>query len=81
VDLGATVVADEQPFEVVQPGEGALDDPAGAAEPGAVLGLAARDLGLDPPAAELPPVLVVVIAAVSGDPLRPAPGRRPPANG
>ncbi len=28
VDLGAAVVADEQPFEVVQPGEGALDDPA-----------------------------------------------------
>jgi len=32
---------------VMQPGEGALDDPAGAAEPGAVLGLAARDLGAD----------------------------------
>ena len=48
MDLGAAVVADEQPFELVQPGEGALDDPAVAAEPGAVLGLAARDLGLIP---------------------------------
>ena len=48
MDLVAAVVADEQPLEVVEPGEGALDDPAGAAEPGAVLGLAAGDLGLDP---------------------------------
>jgi hypothetical protein len=64
VDLVAAVVADEQPLEVVQPGEGALDDPAGAAEPGAVLGLAARDLGADTTSAQLAPVLVVVIAAV-----------------
>jgi hypothetical protein len=61
VDLVAAVVADEEPFEVVQPGEGALDDPAGAAEPGAVLGLAACDLRRDPAPAELAPVLVVVI--------------------
>jgi len=47
VDLVAAVVADEQPLEVVQPGEGALDDPAVAAEAGAVLGLAARDVGAD----------------------------------
>lgn len=33
MDLVATVVPDEQTFEVVQAGEGALDDPAGAAEP------------------------------------------------
>jgi len=49
VDFVAAVVADEQPLEVVQPGEGALDDPAGAAEAGAVLGLAASDLRCDPP--------------------------------
>ena len=36
VDLVAAVVADEQPFELMQPGEGALDHPAVAAEPGAV---------------------------------------------
>jgi hypothetical protein len=36
VDLGASVVADEQPLELVQPGEGALDDPAVAAEPRSV---------------------------------------------
>jgi hypothetical protein len=72
VDLGAAVVADEEPFEVVQPGEGPLDDPAGAAEAGAVLGLAAGDLGADPAAAELAPVLVVVVATVSGDTLGPS---------
>ena len=72
MDLVAAVVADEEPFEVVQPGEGALDDPAGAAEPGAVLGLAACDLRRDPAPAELAPVLVVVIPPISGDALRPA---------
>ena len=48
MDLVAAVVADEQPFEVVQPGEGALDDPAGVAEPGSVSEVAAGDLRLDP---------------------------------
>jgi len=40
VDLRPAVVADEQPLEVVEPGERALDHPAGATKPGAVLGLA-----------------------------------------
>lgn len=43
MDFLAAVVADQQTLEVMQPGEGALDDPADAAEPGAVLGLAASD--------------------------------------
>ncbi len=51
--LVAAVVADEQPFEVVEPGEGALDDPAVAAEPGAVSGAAAGDLVRDPAVSEL----------------------------
>ena len=72
MDLVAAVVADEEPLEVVQPGEGALDDPAGAAEPGAVLGLAACDLRRDPAPAELAPVVVVVIPPISGDALTPA---------
>jgi hypothetical protein len=71
VDLVAPVVANEQPLEVVQPGEGALDDPAGAAEPGAVLRLTTGDFGLDAAPAELAPILVVVVAAVSGDPVGP----------
>jgi hypothetical protein len=44
MDLMAAVVADEQPLEMVQPSEGALHDPAGAAQTGAVVGLAARNL-------------------------------------
>jgi hypothetical protein len=47
VDVGAAVVADEQSFELVQPRERALDDPAVTAETRAVLGLASCDLGLD----------------------------------
>ena len=71
MDLVAAVVADEQPFELVQPGEGAFDDPAVAAEPGAVPDAAAGDLGFDPAAAELAAVFVVVVAAVSAQPLGP----------
>jgi hypothetical protein len=36
VHVGAAFVADDQALEVVQPGEGALDDPAVAAEAGAI---------------------------------------------
>ena len=70
MDFVAAVVADEQPFEVVQPGEGALDDPADAAEAGAVLGLTTGDLGADAASTEFTPVLVVVVAAVGGDAIR-----------
>jgi hypothetical protein len=70
VDLVAAVVADEQPFELVEPGEGALDDPAVAAEAGAVVALAAGDLGLDSALPELAAVLVVVVAAVGCDDAR-----------
>ena len=67
MDLVAAVVADEQSLVVVEPGEGAFDDPAHAAEPGAVFGLAACDLRFDAAGTELAPVLVVVVAAVSCD--------------
>ena len=63
MDVCAAVVADEKSFELVQPGEGALDDPAAAAEPGAVLGVASCDLGFDPALPELAAVTVVVVAA------------------
>ncbi len=76
MDFGAAVVADEQPLELVQPGEGALDHPAVAAEAGAVLGLAPRDLRLDAALPELATVTVVVITAVGGHALR-APARPP----
>ena len=64
MDVAAAFVADEEPLEVVQPGEGALDDPAVAAETGAVLGLAARDHRLDAALADEAPVLVVVVSAI-----------------
>jgi hypothetical protein len=67
VDLGSAVVADEQPAELVQPGEGALDHPAEAAEPGAVSGVASCDHGLDAAAAELAAVDGVVVGAVGVD--------------
>ena len=54
---------------MVEPGEGALDDPADATEAGAVFALATGDLGFDPSGAEFPPVLVMVVAAVGGDPV------------
>jgi hypothetical protein len=72
VDLVAAVVADEQPFELVEPGEGALDDPAVAAQTGAVLGLAPRDLGCDAALAELAAMAVVVVAAIGAEARRSA---------
>ena len=71
VYLMAAVVAHEQPFEVVQPGEGALDDPAGTAESRAVPGRAPSDLRTDATSPQLAAVLVVVIAAVGDNTLRP----------
>ena len=53
MDLVAAVVAHEESFVVVEAGERALDDPADAAEAGAVFGPAASDFGLDPPGAQL----------------------------
>lgn len=71
MDVVASVVADEESFELVEPGEGALNDPPVAAEARAVFGLSASDLGPDPELAELAAVLVMVVAAVSGDPVGP----------
>jgi hypothetical protein len=64
VDVVAAVGADEKSAAVVEPGEGALDDPAVAAEPGAVLCLAACDHGFDAALPDETAVLVVVVAAV-----------------
>ena len=48
VDVGAVFVAQSQAAVLVEPGDGALDDPALTAEAGAVAGVLAGDLGLDP---------------------------------
>jgi hypothetical protein len=70
VHVGAALVADEEALEAVQPGEGALDDPAVTPQTGAVLGLPARDHRLDASLAEQPAVLVVVVAAVGDHAVR-----------
>jgi hypothetical protein len=57
----------------MQPGEGALDDPAVAAKTGAMPGPAAGDLRCDAASAQLAAVLVVVVAAVRAQPFRPPP--------
>jgi hypothetical protein len=75
VDVVAAVGADEQSAAVVEPGEGAFDDPAVAAEPGAVLGLAACDQRLHAALPDQPAVLVVVVAAVGDQ--RPGSTARP----
>src|SRR6266545_3232801 len=64
----------------MEPGEGALDDPAVAAEPGAVLALAAGDFGRNTPPPELAAVLLVVVAAIGGETLGTAPRAADPAS-
>jgi hypothetical protein len=72
VDVVAAVGADQESAAVVEPGEGALDDPAVATEPGAVLGLTSCDQRLDAALPDEAAVLVVVVAAVSDQCPRPA---------
>jgi hypothetical protein len=74
VDVGASLVANEESASSVQPGEGALDHPAFASESGAVLGLAACDHRFDAPPPELLAVSFGVVAAVGDQPLGSAPG-------
>ena len=64
MDVGSAFVASPQSSEVVQPGEGSLDDPAQLAQTGAVSVAAAGDLWCDAALAQQAPVLVVVVAAI-----------------
>jgi hypothetical protein len=75
VDVVAAVGADQESAAVVEPGEGALDDPGVASVPGAVVGLAASDDRFDAAAPEEAAVLVVVVAAVGDQ--RPRTASRP----
>jgi hypothetical protein len=61
VKLGPAFTAGTQPAEVVQPGEGPLDDPADHAQARAVLRAAARDHRLVSAPPQLAAVLVVVM--------------------
>jgi hypothetical protein len=79
VDVVAAVGADQKAAAVVEPGEGALDDPAVTAEAGAVLGLAASDQRLHAALPDPTAVLVVVVATVGEQRLGPSPGPADPA--
>jgi hypothetical protein len=63
-DVGAYLVADPQPLELREPGEGPLDDPADAAQARAVGCALAGDLRCDVTGSQEVAVLVVVIPAV-----------------
>lgn len=67
MEVVAALVAERQTAEGVQPGEGALDRPAPAAQAGAVRCLAAGDAVCDAALAQQAPVLVMVIATVGDD--------------
>jgi hypothetical protein len=64
VGFVAAVGAEQESASVVEPGEGALDDPAVTSESRAVLGLPSRDQRFDPALPDEAAVLVVVVAAV-----------------
>ena len=72
MDVVAAVCTDEETAAVVEPGEGALDDPALCSEARAVFGLAASDDQFDPSLPDETAVFVVVVAAVSDQGPRPA---------
>jgi hypothetical protein len=65
-----SLVADSESAEVVEVSKAALDDPALAAEAGAVRGSAPGDHWCDSERSEEPAVLVVVIATVGEEMVR-----------
>ena len=74
MEVGSYLVADPQAFELVEPGEGALDDPPGPVKAGSVGGALAGDLRRDPMSAEEATGLVVVVASVGEQPPWPVTG-------
>jgi hypothetical protein len=64
VEICASFVADTEPLELVQPGEGALDHPAHLAQSGAVRDAASGDHRLDAALPQQTAVLVEVVAPV-----------------
>ena len=73
MDVVESVGAQQEAAAVVEPSEGALDDPPVAAEPGSVLGLAAGDDRFHAALPDEPTVLVVVVAAIGKQRLRSTP--------
>ena len=67
MDTCATLIAHGQSTKPVQPGEGALDDPARAPETAAMVGAALGELGANAPAVERLAMRLRVVAAVALD--------------
>lgn len=64
---GEAVKANAQSLEVVQPGDGAFDDPAGFAKAAAMRLAAARNLGADAVGMQRLAILVVIVSTVTLD--------------
>jgi hypothetical protein len=64
VDVGQTFIADSESAEVVEPGEGALDDPAVASELVAGLDSSPSNATADPAPAQVLPTTRIVVALV-----------------
>jgi hypothetical protein len=64
MQIRASFVADAEPLALMQPGEGALDDPAHLAQPGTVGDAASCDQRLDAALSQQAAVLVEVVAPV-----------------
>jgi hypothetical protein len=80
VDIGLAVVADQETFEVVEPGKGAFDHRAMDPQAGAVLGPSLDKEGLDVSLSHFTAVAVMVIASIGKEAIGPRGGRptRPP---
>lgn len=79
MQVGSYLGPDAQAFELVQPSEGAFDDPADLAQTGTVRDAAAGDHRGDPAPAQQRAVLVVVVATVGEQPAWPVPGSASPS--
>ncbi len=75
VGLGVAFVADVESVVLVEPGEGALDDPSPGAETGSVLCLSACDQWRNAERAYLSAVELVVVATVGDQVARASLGR------
>ncbi|KJK41027.1 hypothetical protein UK15_04370 [Streptomyces variegatus] len=73
VDVVASLPADAQAAEAVQPGDGAFDDPAEDAQAGAMRLSSFGDRGPDAALPQESPVSVVVVAAVGEEYVGPSP--------
>ncbi len=79
MEIGASLVAGAEAFELMQPGEGALDHPAHLAQSGTVGDAASRNQRLDTPLPQQAAVLVEVVAPVGIQAPGLAAGTSPPS--